>query len=203
MVTLPTTCALFLAASSMVAAFSPSRLAVEKSAIHHLSPSSLRTPTSLLADSSLFPDGNNNNNNSNDFDDFAEFSSTQLASSTSTSNDDAKQQGGRNSDDDGDSFLSSLQSRVQQVQDQSNKLPLMILDTMLPRQILQIQIQHPTLKSLMKHRYRQETRKFILFFMILKCIHKLFTHIASSLDCMQPLLVCLEWPSYQRVRLFH
>ena len=151
MVTLPT-CTLFLALSSVVAAFSPSRSAVYQ--LQHAQqsspPSLLRTPTSLLADSSLFPDGNNN---SNDFDDFAEFSSTQLASSTSNYD-----QQGSNSDDD-DSFLSSLQSRVQQVQDQSNKLPLMILDTMLPRQILQIQIQHPTLKSLMKHRYRQETRK--------------------------------------------
>ena len=35
--------------------------------------------------------------------------------------------------------------------------PLMILDTMLPRQILQIQIAHPTLKALMKHRVGQET----------------------------------------------
>lgn len=33
----------------------------------------------------------------------------------------------------------------------------MILDTMLPRQVLQIQIQHPTLKSLMKHRVNMET----------------------------------------------
>ena len=33
----------------------------------------------------------------------------------------------------------------------------MILDTMLPRQILEIQIQHPTLKALMKHRVGQET----------------------------------------------
>lgn len=33
----------------------------------------------------------------------------------------------------------------------------MILDTMLPRQILHIQIQHKTLKSLMKHRVSQET----------------------------------------------
>lgn len=33
----------------------------------------------------------------------------------------------------------------------------MILDTMLPRQVLQIQIQHPTLKSLMKHRIQVET----------------------------------------------
>ena len=51
----------------------------------------------------------------------------------------------------------SLQSRISQVQDQSTKLPLMILDTMLPRQILQIQIQHPTLKSLMRHRVNIET----------------------------------------------
>ena len=148
MVTLPT-CTLFLAASSVVAAFSPSRLQHAQQSSHS---SLLRTPTSLLADSSLFPDGNNN---SNDFDDFAEFSSTQLASSTSNYD----KQGSNSDGEDEDSFLSSLQSRVQQVQDQSNKLPLMILDTMLPRQILQIQIQHPTLKSLMKHRYRQETRK--------------------------------------------
>ena len=33
----------------------------------------------------------------------------------------------------------------------------MILDTMLPRQVLQIQIQHPTLKSLMRHRVNMET----------------------------------------------
>lgn len=79
----------------------------------------------------------------NDFDDFAEFSSTQLQQADDNSNS-------------GDTFLSSLQSRVKQVEEDSNKLPLMILDTMLPRQILQIQIQHPTLKSLMKHRYRQE-----------------------------------------------
>ena len=32
----------------------------------------------------------------------------------------------------------------------------MILDTMLPRQVLKIQIQHPTLKSLMRHRAREE-----------------------------------------------
>ena len=32
----------------------------------------------------------------------------------------------------------------------------MILDTMLPRQVLKIQIQHPTLKSLMRHRAKEE-----------------------------------------------
>lgn len=99
-----------------------------------------RSPTSL------FSEANSSDSTSNEFDDFGEFSSTQLASST----DEESSHGD-------DPFLSSLQSRVQQVQDQSNKLPLMILDTMLPRQILQIQIQHPTLKALMKHRIGQET----------------------------------------------
>mmetsp|Transcript_11809 Transcript_11809/g.20533 ORF Transcript_11809/g.20533 Transcript_11809/m.20533 type:complete len:373 (-) Transcript_11809:87-1205(-) len=102
----------------------------------------LRPTLSVRSPSRLF--SGINNNNGNDFDDFAEFSSTQLTSS----NDDC------NNDD--ASFLSSLQSRVQQVNEQSNKLPLMILDTMLPRQILQIQIQHETLKSLMKHRVSLE-----------------------------------------------
>ena len=41
---------------------------------------------------------------------------------------------------------------MQELQATSHKLPLIILDTMLPRQVLQIQIQHPTLKSLIKHR---------------------------------------------------
>lgn len=84
-----------------------------------------------------------------EYDDFANFSSTQLASSSSTTS--------STSADTEDTFLSSLQSRLQQVQDNSTRLPLMILDTMLPRQILQIQIQHPTLKALMKHRINEET----------------------------------------------
>lgn len=84
-----------------------------------------------------------------EFDDFADFSSTQLAPS------EEKNGGGVAGDD--DPFLSSLQSRLKQVQERSDKLPLMILDTMLPRQVLQIQIQHPTLKSLMRRRVAMET----------------------------------------------
>lgn len=93
-------------------------------------------------------------NNNVEYDDFANFSSTQLTSSTVPSTDT------NNNDIDAyseDTFLSSLQSRLQQVQDNSTRLPLMILDTMLPRQILQIQISHPTLKALMKHRVNEET----------------------------------------------
>jgi len=122
--------------ATLAAAFSPSRLTRSVSRSH-----CDRAPFSCPSPSCLFSE---TNSSSNDFDDFAEFSTTQLTSS----NDDARCD---------DSFLSSLQSRVQQVEDESNKLPLMVLDTMLPRQILQIQIQHPTLKSLMKRRVGQET----------------------------------------------
>ena len=94
-------------------------------------------------------------NNNVEYDDFANFSSTQLTSSSVPSTDT-----NNNDDDDAhseDTFLSSLQSRLEQVQDNYTRLPLMILDTMLPRQILQIQISHPTLKALMKHRVNEET----------------------------------------------
>mmetsp|Transcript_11282 Transcript_11282/g.24431 ORF Transcript_11282/g.24431 Transcript_11282/m.24431 type:complete len:368 (+) Transcript_11282:158-1261(+) len=127
------------AAAASAAAFSPSRARSTRCECGSrplcAPPSSVRTPGRLHSEA---------NSDSNEFDDFADFSSTQLTSSDDAANDD-------------ESFLSSLQSRVQEVQDQSNKLPLMILDTLLPRQILQIQIQHETLKSLMKHRVAQET----------------------------------------------
>jgi len=128
-------CFLFSSAAAATA-FSPSHWITTS---HHRV-ASPRSPTGI------FSEANSSDSASNEFDDFGEFSSTQLASSTDEESSHAD-----------DPFLSSLQSRVQQVEDQSNKLPLMILDTMLPRQILQIQIQHPTLKSLMKHRVGQET----------------------------------------------
>ena len=93
-----------------------------------------------------------------EFDDFAEFSSPQIISTKSSSSslndngggvDDANNN--KNVDDDS-RIYSSLHARMQELQATSHKLPLIILDTMLPRQVLQIQIQHPTLKSLIKHR---------------------------------------------------
>lgn len=95
-----------------------------------------------------------------EYDDFANFSSNQLTSfspSITSSTDAAGVTSSANNNNEEDTFLSSLQSRLQQVEDNSTRLPLMILDTMLPRQILQIQIQHPTLKALMKHRVNEET----------------------------------------------
>ena len=160
---------IIIAVAASAQAFSPSQ------------PSTCMRSSHLAPNNPLFS-AETSGGGSNDFDDFAEFSSTQL-----TSDDTAE-------GDDSDTFLCSLQSRVQQVEEQSNILvrycfsliciifcsffahqeiphnlacdisymiaksqPLMILDTMLPRQILQIQVQHPTLKALMKHRVGQET----------------------------------------------
>ena len=62
-------------------------------------------------------------------------------------------------EEDGD-FMASLRSRVNEVQENSTKLPLVILDSMLPRQILNIQVQNPLLKKLIGHRLEKETPTF-------------------------------------------
>jgi hypothetical protein len=98
-------------------------------------------------------------NEIDEYDDFAEFSSPQIISTKSSSSslndfgEGVTATNNNNSNNIDDSlFFSSLQLRMQQLQAITNTLPLIILDTMLPRQVLQIQIQHPTLKSLIKHR---------------------------------------------------
>jgi hypothetical protein len=74
-------------------------------------------PTEIRLRKSQVFSSNNVDVDNHDFDDFAEFSSTQLASSSS---DNVVDNDSKVTDD--DSFLSSLQSRVQQVKDQSKKL---------------------------------------------------------------------------------
>ncbi|KAL3777916.1 hypothetical protein ACHAW5_007822 [Stephanodiscus triporus] len=91
-----------------------------------------------------------------DYDDFAEFSSSS-SSTPYDENEGIVADDHDHDDDDDDPFLSSLQLRVRQVRERSDRLPLMVLDAMLPRQVLRIQIQHPTLKSLMRHRVGMET----------------------------------------------
>ena len=127
--------------SSLSESFSPSKLTTRPT--RHYSSSS-----GLYAESDGFVE---------EYDDFANFSSNQLTSPLPA--DDADATTSEHCDEEvvDDTFLSSLQSRLQQVEDSSTRLPLMILDTMLPRQILDIQIQHPTIKALMKHRVDEET----------------------------------------------
>ena len=91
-------------------------------------------------------------------------SSTQIASSVSVSStrgEDDDDAGNERHTQGEESFLSSLQSRISQVESSSNALPLMILDAILPRQVLQIQIHHPTLKALMRRRAFEEERPTI------------------------------------------
>mmetsp|Transcript_5537 Transcript_5537/g.7085 ORF Transcript_5537/g.7085 Transcript_5537/m.7085 type:complete len:341 (+) Transcript_5537:203-1225(+) len=58
---------------------------------------------------------------------------------------------------DDDLFASLLQSRINQVSDQETKLPLVVLDSMLPRQILKLEIKNKLLLELLNHRLKRET----------------------------------------------
>ena len=53
-------------------------------------------------------------------------------------------------DDDGD-FMKSLQNRMQQVSDRETKLPMVVVDAMLPRQVLKIEVADPTFVELVRH----------------------------------------------------
>jgi hypothetical protein len=51
-----------------------------------------------------------------------------------------------------DPLLDALRKRQKEIENASTILPLIILDSMLPRQVMDIQLSHPTLKELIKHR---------------------------------------------------
>lgn len=71
---------------------------------------------------------------------------THLLSSTNSSNDDM--------------FMTSLMTRMKEVQEQENKLPLVVLDTMLPRQVMKIQVNNPLLSDLIKTQVKKEKPYF-------------------------------------------
>ena len=58
------------------------------------------------------------------------------------------------SSDDLDTFMASLQSRVEELRDP--KLPLVVLDSMLPRQVLKIKVSNRTFLELVRTRLAQE-----------------------------------------------
>jgi hypothetical protein len=67
----------------------------------------------------------------------------------------------RNDDDDDDPFMASLRSRVNQVNDRATKLPIIILDAMLPRQVLNVTIPSDALLlRLIKQQITNETPYF-------------------------------------------
>ena len=61
------------------------------------------------------------------------------------------------SNDIDDDFMASLQKRMTEVQESDQRLPLIVLDAMLPGQVLNITIKNPLLKTLLKTRWQEET----------------------------------------------
>lgn len=60
-----------------------------------------------------------------------------------------------------DDFMASLKSRVQEVSDRETKLPLVVLDSMLPRQVLKIAVNNnPVFLELIRQRVADETPFF-------------------------------------------
>lgn len=59
-----------------------------------------------------------------------------------------------------ESFMASLQSRMEEVNDRETKLPLVVLDAMLPRQVLKIRVNNPVFMDLVKTRVENETPWF-------------------------------------------
>jgi hypothetical protein len=75
--------------------------------------------------------------------------------STNNNNDDEDDKGENkkqfNNDED-NSFMSSLQSRIQGLQEKEATMPLIVLDAMLPRQTLKLQIKNELLQQLIRER---------------------------------------------------
>jgi len=59
-----------------------------------------------------------------------------------------------------DDFMASLRSRVKEVTDQESKLPLVVLNCMLPRQVLTIRVKNQLLMELVRNRLERETPFF-------------------------------------------
>jgi len=59
-----------------------------------------------------------------------------------------------------DDFMASLQKRINQVEKRENKVPLVILDCMLPRQLMKIQVKNPLLMELVRTQMQKENPTF-------------------------------------------
>mmetsp|Transcript_3084 Transcript_3084/g.5754 ORF Transcript_3084/g.5754 Transcript_3084/m.5754 type:complete len:371 (+) Transcript_3084:98-1210(+) len=57
-------------------------------------------------------------------------------------------------------FMASLQNRINQVQQRENKIPLVVLDCMLPRQTLKIQVNNDLFLQLVRHQMEKENPTF-------------------------------------------
>jgi ATP-dependent protease La (LON) substrate-binding domain len=58
--------------------------------------------------------------------------------------------------DDSSTLMASLKSRVQEIQDRETKIPLVLLDSMLPRQVLRVQVKNALLMDLVRDCLQRE-----------------------------------------------
>jgi len=65
-----------------------------------------------------------------------------------------------NGEDSDYSFMASLRQRMNQATERDTLLPLIVLDTMLPRQVLKLQVYNPTFLDLIRLRVADETPTF-------------------------------------------
>jgi len=82
----------------------------------------------------------------NDFDDF--------------NDNDLNDNDANNDNNDDDDFMASLRTRLSQSTARSTILPLLVLDTLLPRQTLKLQVYNPTFLDLIRVRVADETPSF-------------------------------------------
>jgi Lon protease-like protein len=59
-----------------------------------------------------------------------------------------------------DDFMAALRTRVKEVEDRESKLPMVVVDSMLPRQVLKIQVKNNLLMELVKECLQNETPFF-------------------------------------------
>lgn len=59
-----------------------------------------------------------------------------------------------------DDFMAALRTRVKEVEDRESKLPMVVVDSMLPRQVLKINVKNVLLKELVKECLQNETPFF-------------------------------------------
>eukprot|EP00545_Synedropsis_sp_CCMP1620_P001080 CAMPEP_0119005600 /NCGR_PEP_ID=MMETSP1176-20130426/1822_1 /TAXON_ID=265551 /ORGANISM="Synedropsis recta cf, Strain CCMP1620" /LENGTH=293 /DNA_ID=CAMNT_0006957431 /DNA_START=18 /DNA_END=896 /DNA_ORIENTATION=+ len=94
----------------------------------------------------------------NSFSSFSSFSSTSFHQQTTHLASSSSSSSSSGDDDDDDDFMASLRSRMDQVNDA--KLPLVVLDAMLPRQVLKINVNNAVFMDLVKNRVEEESPFF-------------------------------------------
>jgi len=85
---------------------------------------------------------------------------------STTNNNNSNQDNSENDDNDTTLFMKSLSARMAQIQRQDTQLPIVVLDTMLPRQRLKIEVTNTAFKALVRHCIESERPRFGMIGMV-------------------------------------